>query len=305
MWKYIKEYRFYIALFLFVLIPIIAIDTSTRSPRDYRLYDKAIIAITSPIQAAVTWVLDSSVYFFNHYLFLFETQNQNQALMDENRRLLNLIVNLKETQEENKRLRQLLNFKESFELKTVNARVIAKDVSTEFRAIRVNRGADHGIQKDMAVVNSEGVIGRVIRTTASTADVVTLLDLLSAVDSIVKRSRVRGIVEGKTDEICQLKFALRTDDIKKGDLLISSGLGGIFPKGIPVGSVIKVVRRPYGITQSVQVQPSVDFSKLEEVLIVTGKMHSPVHVAEQFQKRLNQAVPHYQSAKKKQKEPES
>jgi len=268
MFKYIKEYRFYITLFLFVLIPVIAIDTSTRSPRDFRAWDKAVVAVTSPLQALISWSLDMVASGYQNYIYLWHTRQDNLALLEENRKLLNSIASLRETQQENIRLRKLLNFEEKTSLKSVVARVIAKDVSTEFRSIRINRGENAGIRKNMAVVTEEGIVGRVLRTTPGTADVVTILDLLSAVDAIVERSRARGIVEGMTDEACQLRYALRTDDIQPGDILISSGLGGIFPKGVPVGTVSKVNRKPYGITQEVEVRPSVDFSKLEEVLVV-------------------------------------
>ncbi|MGE0615301.1 MAG: rod shape-determining protein MreC [Bacteriovoracia bacterium] len=278
MFKYLKEYRFYIILFLFILIPIISIDTTARAPRDYRFYDKVIVSITTPIQASITWTLESLVHLFQNYIYLWNTRQDNIAIMEENRKLLNTIVNLRETQEENLRLRKLLGFSEEFSLKAVVARVISKDASTEFRTIRINRGESSGIRKDMAVINNEGVVGRILRVTSNTADVVTILDLLSAVDSIVKRSRARGIVEGMTDEACQLKFALRTDDIQPDDLLVSSGLGGIFPKGIPVGKVSEVKKKEYGITQTVEVRPSVDFSKLEEVLVITDPQHSPMHV---------------------------
>jgi rod shape-determining protein MreC len=127
------------------------------------------------------------------------------------------------------------------------------------------------------VINAEGVIGRVLRVSEHNADVVTLLDPLSAVDAYIMRSRARGIVEGLTDALCQLKFALRVDDIQPGDILLSSGLGGNFPKGIPVGTVIKVTRKSYGITQKVEVKPSVDFSRIEEVLVVTHADASPSH----------------------------
>lgn len=279
MFKYLKEYRFYIILFIFVLIPIIAIDTSTRAPRDYRFYDRATIVVTYPIQRAITWFLETTVSGVNNYLFLLNTRQENLRLLSENRKLLGTIVNLRETQQENLRLRKLLEFKEVNYLDAVVARVIAKDVSSEFRSLRLNRGENSGIKKDMPVLNSEGIVGRVLRTTKETADVVTILDLLSAVDAIVKRSRARGIVQGMTDEVCQLKFALRTDDIKRGDVLITSGLGGIFPKGIPVGSVSKVNRLPYGITQAVEVRPSVNFSKVEEVLIIRGKLSTPIHIS--------------------------
>jgi len=258
---------------------VVAIDTSTRASRDYRIYDRMIMAVTAPIQKTISFTLDQVSSGFHNYFYLWHTRQENLALLEENRKLLNAIASLRETQHENERLRRLLNFQEHFRLDTVVARVIAKDVSTEFRAIRINRGERSGIRKDMAVVTNEGIVGRVLRTTGSTADVVTILDLLSAVDSIVERSRARGIVEGLTDEVCQLRFVLRTDDIEPGDVLITSGLGGIFPKGIPVGTVSKVRRKPFGITQDVEVRPSVDFSRLEEVLVVSNQTAEPVLAA--------------------------
>jgi len=276
MFKYLKEYRFYIFLFVFLLIPVLAIDTSTRQPKDYQIHDRVILGITSPIQGGISWSLDQIVSVFQNYLFLWHTRQDNLQVLEENRKLLNEIASLRETQQENQRLRKLLGFQEKLKTETVVARVIAKDVSTEFRAIRINRGESSGIHKNMAVLTNEGVVGRVLRTTNGTADVVTLLDLLSAVDAIVERSRARGIVEGMTDEVCQLRFALRTDDIEPGDLLISSGLGGIFPKGVPVGTVSRVNRKPFGITQEVEVRPSVDFSKLEEVMVITKVESEPV-----------------------------
>jgi rod shape-determining protein MreC len=274
--KYLKEYRFYIILLSFLLIPVIAIDTSTRAPRDYRVYDKAILAITSPIQASISWSLEQLASGIQNYIYLWHTRQDNLSLLDENRKLLNAIASLRETQQENLRLRKLLHFQERFHLESVVASVIAKDVSTEFRAIRINRGERSGIHKTMAVLTEEGVVGRVLRTTRSTADVVTILDLLSALDAIDERSRARGVVEGQTDEVCTMRFTLRTDDIQPGDVLISSGLGGTFPKGVPIGTVSKVNRKPFGITQDVEVHPSVDFSKLEEVLVITRAEGEPL-----------------------------
>ncbi len=274
--KYLKEYRFYITLFFFLLIPVIQIDIANRAPRDYLWSDRAILGVTSPIQAAISWTLDQAVGGFQNYLFLWNTRQDNLTLIEENRKLQNTISGLREAQQENVRLRKLLNFQERLKVETTVARVIARDTSTEFRALRINRGESSGIRKNMAVVTNEGIVGRVLRTTPYTADLVTILDLLSAVDAIAERSRARGIVEGKTDDVCQLKFALRTDDIEPGDVLISSGLGGIFPKGIPVGTVSRVDRKSFGISQEVEVKPSVDFTKLEEVLVVLKAENDPV-----------------------------
>jgi rod shape-determining protein MreC len=267
--KYLKQYRFYITLFLFILIPVTAIDTSTRAPRDYRFYDQVIVGLTSPVQALISWSLEQVVSSFENYIFLWHTHQDNLVLLEENRKLLNSIAGLRETEQENLRFRKLLQFEEKFHLRSITARVIATGVSSEFRSIRLNRGESAGVKRNMAVVTSEGIVGRILRTTRKTSDVVTLLDPLSAVDAIVERSRARGIVEGMTDDACKLKYALRTDDIQPGDVLISSGLGGIFPKGVVTGTVSKVDRKPYGITQEVEVRPSVDFTKLEEVLVVS------------------------------------
>jgi rod shape-determining protein MreC len=280
MFKYIKEYRFYIILFMFVLIPVMLIDTSTRAPRDRRFYDRAIVGMTYPIQAVISWSLEHIASGFQNYLYLFRTRQDNQALLDENRKLLNEIASLRETQQENLRLRKLLHFEEKINFQSIVARVIARDVSTEFRAIRINRGEASGLRKNMAVVTSEGVVGRILRTTASTSDVVTIMDSNSAIDAIDERSRARGVVEGMTDETCQLRYVLRTDDIQTGDVMISSGLGGIIPKGIPVGIVSKVNRKPFGITQDVEIKPSVDFTRLEEVLVITSSEIEPIFAAE-------------------------
>jgi rod shape-determining protein MreC len=268
MLKTIKEYRFYILLFFFILLPVLSIDTSTRASREYNWFDKTIVTLTSPIQFTLTWGIEKIVDGIQNYILLLSTKQDFISVMEENRKLQNTISSLKEAEAENRRLREMLDFKETFKFRSVTARVIAKDVSTEFRVVRINRGESSDIKKDMAVVTPEGIVGRVLRTTANTADVVTILDLLSAIDVIVERSRARGIVQGQTDSSCQLRFALRTDDLQLGDILISSGLGGIFPKGLQVGLVARVNRLSYGITQEVEVQPSVNFSRLEEVQVI-------------------------------------
>lgn len=276
MLRYLKEYRFYIALFFFVLIPIISIDTTNRAPRDYRFYDRVVVSFTAPIQSGISWTLDTIVTIYQNYLYLFQTRKDNVALLEENRKLLNTIAELREKALENERLRQLIGLREQYQITTLAARVISQDVTKEFRAVRINKGEAAGIHPNMAVVNSNGVVGRVWRVTDKTADVLTLLDLLSAVDVVAERSRARGIVEGLNDDAAQLRYALRTDDLQPGDLLLTSGLGGIFPKGLPVGTVSKVFKKPYGITQAVEVKPAVDFGKLEEVLVITEFKDNPI-----------------------------
>ena len=123
----------------------------------------------------------------------------------------------------------------------------------------------------MAVVVSEGVVGRVIEVSAHTAKVLLISDPNSAVDVIIQRSRAQGILEGRVEEFGILKYIQKSDDVQMGDKVITSGLGGIFPKGLIVGTVTKVERKRPGVFQYIEVTPSVDFSRLEEVLVWGGE----------------------------------
>lgn len=268
MFKLIKEYRFYCTIAAFVLIPILSLNTSNKAPGDFNILDKGVVFITAPLQTLISFTIDKTAFFLQNYLFLINVRKDLSTVVEENRRLLNTIHNYKEMEAENKRLHALLQFQYKVEEKKLTAQVIAKDVSSEFRSIRINKGAAAGIHKGMAVVTHEGVVGRILRTTEDYADVLSILDNLSAVDAIVQRSRARGILEGATDYSCILRYVLRTDDIEAGDTVITSGLDGVFPKGLLLGTVTKVNRKSYGISQDVELKPSVDFSKLEEVLVI-------------------------------------
>jgi rod shape-determining protein MreC len=151
------------------------------------------------------------------------------------------------------------------------AQVFARDPSNWFKTVMVDKGERNRVSKDMAVVTSEGVVGRVIEVSPNTAKVLLITDPNSALDVTIQRSRSQGIMEGKVEEICVLKYVLKSDDVQVGDKVITSGLGGIFPRGLMIGTVSKVERKRPGIFQYLEVTPSVDFSKLEEVLILKGE----------------------------------
>jgi len=266
--KLLREYRFYTTLAIMILIPVLSLNTSKKAPGDFGFVDRAVVFVTSPLQTAITFAIDRVAHLFQNYIFLQSVRQEYSAIIEENRKLLNTIHNLKEIEVENARLRALLQFQATIEDKKITAQVIAKDVSTEFRSLRINKGLDAGIEKGMPVVTHEGIVGRVLRVTPKYSDIITVLDNLSSIDAIIQRTRARGILEGQTDTSCILKYALRTDDIEAGDVIISSGLDSIYPKGLLLGKVSKVNKKSYGITQDVEVKPSVDFSRLEEVLVI-------------------------------------
>jgi rod shape-determining protein MreC len=150
----------------------------------------------------------------------------------------------------------------------ISAEVIAYSPSAWFRTIVINKGLRDGVKKDMPVVTWEGVVGKVMRTSPGSSIILLVIDRNSSIDVLVQRTRARGIVEGDGGSRCQLQHVPRTDDIEAGDHLITSGLGGIFPKGLSMGDVVRVERKEYGLFQEVEVRPSADFSRLEEVMVI-------------------------------------
>ena len=140
------------------------------------------------------------------------------------------------------------------------------------------------MQKGMAVISPEGVVGQILKTAPHYATVLLITDYNSAIDAIVQRTRAKAIVEGKEENRCQLKYLLRTEDVAVGDIVITSGLGGIFPKGLTVGEIRKVEKKGHGVFQYAELVPSVDLTKLEEVLILSALPSLPPQPEEKEKK---------------------
>ncbi|OGW45605.1 MAG: rod shape-determining protein MreC [Nitrospirae bacterium GWC2_57_9] len=204
----------------------------------------------------------------NHYVFRVRTSRENDRLKQEldRLRLENSITN--ELLIENERLREVLGFAKLRPLSSVMAQVIAKDSSPSSRTMIVDHGTTHGIEKDMAVITAAGVVGKVQTSLPGTAKVLLLTDPGSTLAVRVQRNREEGLLEGKLDR-CALKYVSYYADIQEGDLLVTSGLDGIYPKGLPVATVVKVSKHEATAFQTVIAKPAVGLSRLEEVLVLT------------------------------------
>jgi len=268
MWNIIKEYRHYLATLVLVIVPVIALNAGGKSPAEFHWFDRAAVALSSPAQAAIRWTIESVWDGVESYLLLLNTQANNRDLSLENRKLQNEIASFQEMARESVRLKQLVEFNAPLEGRKIVAQVIAQDLSPEFRMIRINKGEAQGVSNGMAAIALEGVVGRVIRVGAEFSDVLTLLDSSSAIDALLQRNRVRGVIEGVGGNQLSMKYLRRTDDVQEGDLIISSGIGGLFPKGLAIGKVMSVKKKNFGISQAVEISPSVDFNRLEEITLI-------------------------------------
>jgi rod shape-determining protein MreC len=182
---------------------------------------------------------------------------------------------MKEMAIANERLQKLLQFREKISSSVIAAEVIGQDPSSWFKSVTLNKGEKDGVRKGMAVISGEGVIGQILKTAPDYATVLLITDYNSAIDSIVRRTRAKAIVEGEGENRCLLKYLLRADDVIVGDIVVTSGLGGNFPKGLMVGEIKKVDKRGHGIFQHAELVPSVDLTKLEEVLVITESPPPP------------------------------
>lgn len=175
---------------------------------------------------------------------------------------------LLEAQAANRRLQQLLDFRADLPGGAITASIIASSASNWFQSCILNKGSDEGVRKGMAVVTPLGVVGKIVAVTARTSKVLLVTDPNSGIDVLVQRTRSRGIVSGSLESGTVLKYIKRSEDVQEGDRLVTSGLDGVFPKGMLVGTVTKVRKQSQGLFQSVELWPAVHASRVEEVLVV-------------------------------------
>lgn len=204
------------------------------------------------------------------YFDLIDIKKQNRVLLQQNTEYRAQLNELTELKLENERLNKLLNFKQKTNMELLTAKVVGKDLIPEHNTITINRGTLQGVKERMAAITVGGAVGYVYSAEPFTSQIILLTDRYAAIDAIVQRSRARGIIEGYTSELTQLNYLKRGDDVREGDLIVTSGLDNIFPKGFPIGTVVEVEKNDYDVSQKVDVKPIVNPSNLEELFIVLG-----------------------------------
>ena len=200
---------------------------------------------------------------------MIDARQQNQDLQKENQRLRAELQLVGETRLQNERLRNLLAFVDDVDRAALPAQIIGEDASNWARTVTIDKGSRAGLRDGLAVVAAEGVVGRIIKTSPNSSRVLLVTDASSNVAALVQRTRTRGVVQGRGAKLA-LKYALHDADVDSGDLLVTSGMGGVFPKGLSLGLVEVVLRDERDLFQQVLVTPVVDFSHLEEVMVLLG-----------------------------------
>lgn len=227
----------------------------------------AVSAVASPVQRPLNAIARGAAGLTNSESDEETVRLENAMLHQRLVELGAVAVRARELESENERLRRLLGFRESVKFDTVPARVIGRDYSY----LTIDRGSDSAIREQMCVLTSEGVVGRILNVSGHTSKVLLIWDSNSRLGGIVQRTRVQGIIEGDQDGRCIMKYIEASVDVKPEDVVVTSGQGGVFPKGLAVGKVASVSRREGELFQTATVELSADIGRLEEVLVAVAK----------------------------------
>ncbi|ABQ27033.1 rod shape-determining protein MreC [Geotalea uraniireducens] len=268
-----SKYKIHLFTGIFLFVALIFYSFNLKNKEHANPFERTVMNVMAPILRIGAAGNGFVSVVWSDYLDLVNVRKENKELRQSIKILNTRQMENREALIANERLKRLLELKTSLQTPALAASVIGEDGSPWFKTLVIDRGEADGLSEGMPVVAVDGVVGRLIKVAANSSRVLLLTDHASAVAAVVQRSRARGVVKGTGGGRCSLEFALRDEDVKVGDVVISSGIGGVFPKGLNVGEVTMVKKGTYGIFQTVEVRPTVNIARLEEVLVLLQQKH--------------------------------
>ena len=276
--------RFVFLAGLLLTLTLIFLVSTLGSQRFGSLH-KLVIETVGPVQKLFAAGGASIGNFKREYLDILQdvikVREENKRLLTQLQETEAILNRSREAMATNASLRRLLEFKNNLARPSVGATVIGKDPSTWFRSVIIDQGANRGIVKGNAVVNSDGVVGQIFTASPNYAKVLLAIAPSSAIDVMLQQSRVRGMLKGNGTLTYRLEYILKTVEVAEGEHVVTAGYGGVFPTGVPVGVVSRIVRKPRGMFHEIEVTPSVDYQKLEHLTVIEQQDVSELKQVEQ------------------------
>jgi rod shape-determining protein MreC len=267
---------------LFVQVLGLAVQVKRRSvgaDESTRMIRLWTVSTVTPLEKVIVWCQNGLGGIWENYIYLRGVRQENRDLKFEIEHLRLEQVRLSDDAQQARRLQALLGFKEQYIAKTVAAQVIGSSGSEQSRSVYIDQGTSAGVEKDMAVITADGLVGKVLRAYGSSAQVLLINDQSSGVGVILDKSRLQGVIKGTAGGEVILEKVMTDEQVAPGDLIVTSGGDQIFPKGITVGTVMKVSPGA-DLFLNIRVKPSANLSRLEEVLVITRKEDRAPSVAE-------------------------
>ena len=266
--KGVKGFRKIWIWIFFIGVASLLLSSKSGERTTWSPAEQLIIEITTPLQKLINQTANITEKFWLSYFRLVGVQHENEQLKRKVDTLSRKNRWFREHLGTLGRLKELLQFKQTIDRPVLAAQVIGRDPTGWFKSVIIDKGKRAGLNLSMPVVDARGVVGRIVSLSSNFAKVLLIIDQNSAVDCLVQRSRDRAMVKGSGTDKCKLDYVLKSSDVVTGDIAVTSGFGGVFPKGLYVGRVRRVNKSSEGLFQEIEIEPFSDFSKLEEVLVI-------------------------------------
>lgn len=253
---------------LLLLVCLFVIYFSAGRMTETGVLRKIVLEMAHPLENGVTTSLKGLKDVWKRYLFLVGIEGENRRIMQENALLRDELNRYREGYLEGIRLKNLLAIKDAFPNRAVAARVISSSWASVFKTVLIDKGTADGLRVGLPVVAAQGVVGRTFETSWHASRILLLNDENSNIDALIQQSRAQGILQGAGSAGGSLKYISRAEKVQPGDVVLTSGLAGVFPKGLVLGAITVASLREGGLFQRIDVAPAVDFGKLEEVMVL-------------------------------------
>ncbi len=274
--SFLKRYNVSIISFLLILLSFHLMSKSVSDKNFAKYGSRFISSVLSPIQILHHNTFKTVNNYWKHYLWLLEVESEREELIERVKALEANNSKLIEYKNENERLRRLLNFSKREEFNKVASTVIGRDPSNWVKSIVIDSGSSDGIKEGSSVVDGNAIVGQVISVSSRTSRVLLLTDRSSSIACIDQNTRAPGFVEGNSEGGLNFNYVERDYKVKPGERVIASGVDRVFPKGVLVGIITKVTKNEGDLFQTVELIPSVDLERLENVLVLVPKEKSQV-----------------------------
>jgi rod shape-determining protein MreC len=265
---FVRRNRIILCSGLLLLLSVLLVSAGSRGQRGPDPVARLVLEVMRPLQVAVASAAGAGRRLWHSYISLVGVGSENQRLRRRIDELEQQTVRRAELDVLGRRLDELLRVRSALEVDTQAALIIGRDPLPWFGTVTINRGVADGVFRNAAVLSASGVVGQTFATTAHSARVLLITDHNSGIDAMVQRTRARGIIEGTLDARCVMKYLERAEDVVVGDRVVTSGLDGIFPKGVLIGEVTALRRGDRALLQVAEVTPSAPLDRIEAVLVV-------------------------------------
>ena len=268
MWTRIRAPLVFVVLAILATMAMVA-DRGAEAPKDaLPWWQSVVLEAAAPLQSLVSKPAATISDTWSHYVSLIGVGEENEALRERISLLEDENLQFREALVTSGHLERIAAMANEFDTPMLPSQVVGLDVSPLFRSALVDRGTEQGVRPGNPVITNKGVVGMVTAASGHAARTMLVMDRQSTVDGIVQRSRTRGLIPGRGRDDLQFEFVGRGADVQIGDVIITSGLGGIYPKGLRLGAVVSLSDPGGALMQHASVQPAVDFGRLEQVFVM-------------------------------------